>query len=181
MANEKKMDQLLLGLLSHEPLSGYEIKKRIDTGVSLFWSASYGSIYPTLRELEARGFVTKKQIADTGRNKHSYTITDGGRQHLLDWLSISGSKDELRYETLLKIFFCGEACDDTALKHIHEFAEKSERMLSILQFYYENLENLQDEPAHRYYILTVKFGIKTYQAYLEWCKEAVEQLEGMKD
>jgi len=48
MANEKKLDCVILGLLSHEDLTGYEIKKRIDTGLKLFWSASFGSIYPTL-------------------------------------------------------------------------------------------------------------------------------------
>ena len=31
MANEKKIDCVILGLLSHEELTGYEIKKRMDT------------------------------------------------------------------------------------------------------------------------------------------------------
>ena len=30
MANTKKMDYVLLGLLSHESMTGYEIKKRLD-------------------------------------------------------------------------------------------------------------------------------------------------------
>ena len=48
MANEKKIDYVLLGLLCHESLTGYEIKKRLDTRLRLFWSASFGSIYPAL-------------------------------------------------------------------------------------------------------------------------------------
>ncbi|NLL78031.1 MAG: hypothetical protein GX235_12450 [Clostridiales bacterium] len=32
------------------------------------------------------------------------------------------------------------------------------------------------EEAHEYYLLTVRFGIRTYRAYLEWCKEAEEIL-----
>ncbi len=31
MATEKKLDCVILGLLSHENLTGYEIKKRLDT------------------------------------------------------------------------------------------------------------------------------------------------------
>lgn len=27
------------------------------------------------------------------------------------------------------------------------------------------------------YYLTVRFGIKTYEAYLEWCKETKEQIK----
>ena len=45
MANKKKMDYVLLGLLSHEPMTGYEIKKRLDTTLRFFWGGSYGSIY----------------------------------------------------------------------------------------------------------------------------------------
>ena len=26
--------------------------------------------------------------------------------------------------------------------------------------------------THKYYLLTVAFGVKTYRAYLEWCEEA---------
>ena len=32
------------------------------------------------------------------------------------------------------------------------------------------------EEAHKYFILTVKFGINSYEAYLKWCKEAKEVL-----
>ncbi len=51
MANTKKMDYVLLGLLSHEPMTGYEMKKRLDTSLRFFWGGSFGSIYPTLNQL----------------------------------------------------------------------------------------------------------------------------------
>ena len=51
MAVEKKIDCVILGLLSHEDLTGYEIKKRMDTALKYFWGASYGSIYPSLSEI----------------------------------------------------------------------------------------------------------------------------------
>ena len=62
MANEKKIDCVILGLLSHEELTGYEIKKRMDTTLKYFWSASYGSIYPALNDLVNRGLATKREI-----------------------------------------------------------------------------------------------------------------------
>ena len=36
MAIEKKIDCVILGLLSHEELMGYEIKKRMDTALKYF-------------------------------------------------------------------------------------------------------------------------------------------------
>ena len=75
MANEKKIDCVILGLLSHEELTGYEIKKRMDTTLKYFWSASYGSIYPALNDLVHRGLATKREDTNSKRNKLIYTIT----------------------------------------------------------------------------------------------------------
>ena len=61
MATEKRLDYVILGLFSHEKLTGYEIKKRMDTALKYFWGASYGSIYPTLSDLVNRGLATKRE------------------------------------------------------------------------------------------------------------------------
>lgn len=82
MANEKKIEYVLLGLLSHESLTGYEIKKRFELRLKFFWNASYGSIYPTLAKLEKDGCVIKKEMTENGRQKIVYTITNDGREVL---------------------------------------------------------------------------------------------------
>ena len=79
MANEKKIDCVILGLLSHEELTGYEIKKRMDTTLKYFWSASYGSIYPALNDLVHRGLAAKREDTNSKRKKLIYTITEPGR------------------------------------------------------------------------------------------------------
>lgn len=179
MATEKKLDCVILGLLSHEELTGYEIKKRIDTTLKYFWSASFGSIYPTLTDLAERGFVTKRECNDNGRNKLIYTITEDGKQYLLQWLKIPVEKDELRYETLLKLFFGNEAGSDQTIMHIETFKEKIERELPYLLMAEQTLEKvISEDETHKYYLLTVIFGIRTYRAYLEWCEDAKHILEG---
>lgn len=178
MATEKKLDCVILGLLSHEELTGYEIKKRMDTTLKYFWSASYGSIYPTLTYLTERGLVTKRECTDHGRNKLIYTITEDGKRYLLQWLEMPAEKDELRYETLLKLFFGREAGSVQTIRHIDTFKEKIERELPYLLAVEQTLEQITSEDeTHKYYLLTVMFGIKTYRAYLEWCEEAKHILE----
>ena len=173
MANEKKIDCVILGLLSHEELTGYEIKKRMDTTLRYFWSASYGSIYPALNDLVNRGLATKREDAENRRNKLIYTITDEGRNYLKKWLTLPVEKDELRYETLLKLFFGNEQGAEQAIAHIKAFQEKFEQeLLHLLNIEKILNENLNEDTAHKYYLLTVQFGIKTYRTYLEWCKEA---------
>ncbi len=177
MANEKKIDCVILGLLCHEELTGYEIKKRINTTLKYFWSASYGSIYPALNDLVNRGLATKREDTENKRNKLIYTITDDGRKYLKEWLKLPVVKDELRYETLLKLFFGNEQGAEQAISHIEAFEEKTKKELQYLLGAEKKLrECLDDDIAHKYYLLTVEFGIKTYGAYLEWCKEAKKLL-----
>ena len=178
MATEKKLDCVILGLLSHEDLTGYEIKKRMDTALKYFWGASYGSIYPTLGDLVNRKLATKRASADSGRNRLIYTITEDGRNYLAHWLKLSVEKDELRYETLLKLFFGCDAGPAQAMKHIDAFQNKIESELPYLLGAAHSLENnISEDKTHKYYLLTVNFGIQTYRTYLEWCKEANELLK----
>lgn len=173
MANEKKIDCVILGLLSHESLTGYEIKKRMDVTLNFFWNASYGSIYPTLNLLVNDGRVTKIETTDNGRDKVIYTITDAGKNFLKKWLTLPVTKDELRYETLLKVFFGDEIGCNVTLEHIHNFQSKIISELSHLQGTVHKLTQIQDtEEAHKYFLLTAMFGERVYRAYLEWCKDA---------
>ncbi len=182
MATEKKIDCVILGLLSHEELTGYEIKKRMDTSLRYFWGASYGSIYPALNDLVARGLAVSRDGAENKRTKIIYSITDAGREYLRQWLSAPAEKDELRYETLLKLFFGSEGGAEQALEHIEAFERKISGELPYLLFAADTLrKNLDGDQSHRYYLLTVEFGIKTYRAYLEWCKEARAALGGEEE
>lgn len=172
MAIEKRMDVVILGLLAHESLSGYEIKKRMDTTLQLFWRASFGSIYPTLKKLSVEDMVTKLETKENGRKKDIYTITIKGQEHLKRWLEEESNKDEIRYETLLKLFFGSEIGEQGTLKHINQFEDKIKKELPFIKQSISILSNLKkDEDAHKYYLLTAMFGKKVYEAYLDWCKE----------
>ena len=178
MANEKVMDQVILGLLQHESLTGYEIKKRIDTVLRFFWNASFGSIYPTLNQLETAGCVTKEQIAGSGRNKILYTITDAGRIRLEEWLRQPVQKDELRYETLLKLFFGAGTEKNVAIEHIDRFEAKVKASLPFLEGSVQELRGILDASEdHTYYLLTALFGVNLYNASLDWCAQARKILE----
>lgn len=177
MAIEKKLDCVILGLLAHEELTGYEIKNRIDKSLKYFWNASFGSIYPTLNQLVENKLATKRCVKDGNRQKNIYTITKEGKNHLQVWLRQPVVKDELRYETLLKVFFGNEAGAKQTIVQIKSFKQKIEDELPYLLFAKENLEkHMNQDKTHQYYLLTVIFGIQTYQGYIKWCNEAIKIL-----
>ena len=50
-------------------MSGYDIKKLVDVGLSHFWSENYGQIYPTLESLVQEGLATRKEDRSSGKRK----------------------------------------------------------------------------------------------------------------
>lgn len=178
MANDRHINYVILGLLSHESMTGYDIKKRMDTSLRFFWGASYGSIYPTLNSLEQNAFITRYETKEKGRDKIIYTITDSGRILLKEWLREPVIKDELRYETLLKLFFGGEQEGNGSLAHVRAYEKKVQTELNTLQCIVRSLEPIKNtDITHLHYLLTARFGVKMYEACLDWCAEAAEELK----
>jgi DNA-binding PadR family transcriptional regulator len=172
MARDRKIDVVILGLLSHEDLTGYDIKKRIDGAIGFFWKGSFGNIYPALTSMVEQGLVTKNGEKAGGREKIFYHITKKGEDQLKSWLKDDHATNELRYETLLKIYFGGAGDSKITLRNIQVFEEQIKRSLEVLYLYRDNLKDALKDEDHKYYYLTVTFGIDTYEAYLKWCAKA---------
>ena len=69
-----------------------------------------------------------------------------------EWLRQPIEKDELRYETLLKLFFGNEEGPEQALRHIGAFREKIMQELPYLLGAEKVLkEHLDEDTTHRYY------------------------------
>jgi DNA-binding PadR family transcriptional regulator len=175
MAKDNITKYILLGLLSHEPMSGYDMKKRIDTMINKFWSVGYGQIYPTLNGLEEDGLI-KKVMSETskGPTRNVYAITSAGTEHLEKWLLKPEEREYTRYEILLKLFFGGKLDPEVTIHRIEAFARQHEQDLRMLDLFGENLKQVMDKDSdHLYYYMTVRFGQCVYKAYLDWAKEAL--------
>ena len=176
MAKDRKIDNVILGLLAHEKLTGYDIKKRIDGGISLFWKGSFGSIYPALASMEQDGLVAIDASTEEGREKKYYSITEKGLKVLTAWLEDDKAINDLKYETMLKVFFGGVTSREVTVKNINDFSRDIEGRLKLLRMYQESLSPSLDIQDHLYFYLTVTFGIATYEAYLKWCEDATRIL-----
>jgi len=170
---ENKTKYVILGLLNHEKCSGYNIKKRIDIALSKFWSAGFGQIYPTLKQLEAEGLIRHcDSCYDFGPERKIYQITGTGRVALKKWLEIPVIKEEVRYEILLKLFFGAAVDEQVVLGQIADFRQRNERLLCEVGAMEQQLKSIVHlSRDHQYFYLTALFGCKVYQAYLEWAEE----------
>lgn len=183
MAKENTTIYIILGLLSHGDMSGYDIKKRIDLSINNFWDAGYGQIYPTLKVLEKEELVTKKSDPGAkGPERIVYSMTDKGRDRLVEWLSKREDKEYVKYEILLKLFFGSLLSETDNIKRIEEFKKSKSGYLRSLQFVKQDLARvLEQDKTHYYYYLTALFGEHICKAYIDWADEAVALLRNLKD
>lgn len=179
MGKENKTVYVILGLLNHESLTGYDIKKRIDSTLSYFWETGFGQIYPTLALMEKNELVSKrKENKGKKLEKIIYSITDEGRKKLIDWLSLPVENEYVKYEILLKLFFGSILDTEKNIENINAFKEKYSNQLPVLRGYELELKKiLPESPDHLYFLLTVLFGQKIYNAYIEWADEAIKMLK----
>jgi PadR family transcriptional regulator, regulatory protein AphA len=97
---------LSLGVLTHGPMTGYEIKKVLEENFRHFVSASYGSIYPALAELAAAGHVTVAAVEQDKRpHKKVYELTEAGRARLVADLMATEARHRVRSEFLVLMYF----------------------------------------------------------------------------
>jgi transcriptional regulator len=74
---------LVLRVLSHGPLHGYAIARRIRQLSSEELQVEEGSLYPALQKLLLKGWVKAGWTrSETGREVRVYRLTPGGRKQL---------------------------------------------------------------------------------------------------
>ncbi|MFC4603897.1 PadR family transcriptional regulator [Rhodococcus kronopolitis] len=90
------LELAVLGLLLESPMHGYELRKRLTGLLGAFRAFSYGSLYPTLRRMQADGSIAE----DTGapgtvirRARRVYALTPEGRQRFAELIADTGPQN----------------------------------------------------------------------------------------
>jgi DNA-binding PadR family transcriptional regulator len=102
------LELAILGILHESAMHGYELRKQLATKVGAFRAAiSYGTLYPTLRRLQAEGWITEGTLPPAAgtaavvshaeippmtskRGRVVYTITAEGKERFQELLVQAG-------------------------------------------------------------------------------------------
>ena len=98
------LELAILGILHESPMHGYELRKQLTTKLGAFRAAiSYGSLYPTLRRLQADGWITEGSpeldannppteipAMTSKRGRVVYKITAEGKERFQELLAQAG-------------------------------------------------------------------------------------------
>jgi DNA-binding PadR family transcriptional regulator len=173
-----KTSYVILGFLSRGPKTGYDIKSLVDVSTRFFWAASYGQIYPELKQLERDGFVAGSDDHAGGRRRRLYEITDTGRDSLRDWLRSGRPLHfELRHEGMLRFFFADAADRDEQIELLRTIAAEHRAIREQLrdQIRPGAVAGTQESGAE-FPVLTVDFGIAYQDFIVGWCEQMERHL-----
>jgi len=172
--------EVLLGVLTIEPMSGYDLGQTIRGSVGFFWNESYGQIYPNLKKLAADGLVTSKKERQKGKpDRHIYSITKKGKEHLAAWLAVPPQPEIPRNELLLKLFFGAQAPAEILIGYM-ERMQIAERIAieRIAQAAAEIGKN-QQYPDAPYWKMAARFGQLELESHLRRAEETLAELRKM--
>src|SRR4051794_16059301 len=104
----------ILGFLSFQPRSGYEIRAAARRSAGLVWGVSDGQLYPQLHDLHERGLIKPAGEAEGPKSRQRWELTDAGRDALHAWLREPPAATVLRDEGLMKLLFADRVGLDVA-------------------------------------------------------------------
>ena len=175
----------ILGLLSREDLSGYDLTQRMRRRVGYFWSAGHSQIYPELARLEEGGYVTHRVVEQQERpDKKVYEITAEGLGVLKEWVVQPPVSKPSRDELVLKAYSIWLADPEEAVRLFREEESRHEEQLA----HYEELRARMEaewggeierpnSPRFATYAALGR-GIIHERGSAEWCRWVADSIEG---
>ena len=181
----------ILGLLSREPMTGYNLKKLFDRTLSNVWAASLSQIYRELNMLEKDGLlVSTVQEQDDRPDKRVYAITPSGKQAFQAWLMqnpeafLSPKRDEF----MLRMFFGAQMGAEHVKEQLRQFQRDRELAGEALE---KEAQKLADMPAsfagfpdtgegEKYIRFILRRAIMTNRLLVAWAEECANELEESK-
>ncbi|MCW2278563.1 PadR family transcriptional regulator [Heliophilum fasciatum] len=128
-----KGQDVILGLLFEEPLSGYDIKQHFEKHFPDMFVASFGTIYPTLNRMEKEGYIKKEIIPQDGKpNKHLYHITAQGKEAFFTYLNGPVEPKVVKYDFMMRLVFSHHVSSEQILTWLTH--EASQLKADLLKF-----------------------------------------------
>lgn len=172
-------EQVLLGVITDEPRSGYGLKKLFNTTPASVYQPSPGALYPALRRLEHRGLLRVEEKVSSGRRKRRlYHATAAGRAAHLDWLREPVAADSIardlglhlmRFMMMENRLTRGDVL--TFLKHL---ADALGRFIAGMEEYAAAVADRRSSGRHG--LLALEHGIAVHRASLDWARSTMTAL-----
>ena len=170
-------EQVLLGMISLQPSTGYDLKRRFATTPLGAYQPSSGALYPALERLEGRGLlISEAPPADGGRPRRRYRLTDGGRQAHLDWVRAPVVPETVGQDLGLHLLRFVMMPQVLPRESVIGFLTSLRAALAGFVGSLEQQAGAMDTSGDPYPALAVEHGLAVHRASLAWTDRAIAAL-----
>jgi PadR family transcriptional regulator, regulatory protein AphA len=171
---------VILGLLSLRAMTVYEINKALERGVSLFYSASFGSINAAVNRMLEKGWISGQEKVENGRNKRVFHLTPAGRQAFQGWLTSEIEAEKVKDPALTRLYFMGFSYPQERIRVLDAHIQNLRQLLGKLDLIHQQAANLQIAPEQqtkaKFQLLTLQYGRDFYAFNIRWYEALLESL-----
>ncbi len=125
----------ILGLLSLNSLSGYDIKKRFEGSKALYWSGNNNQIYKTLIQLHKEGWVSREiQVQESSPARKVYSITEKGLEELRNWVLATPEMPRIKNSFLMQLAWSDLLSANEIDDQLEKYESELRSQLEMLRF-----------------------------------------------
>lgn len=116
------INHAILGMLSYQPMTGYDLKKIMQDSTFMHWSGNNNQIYKALVELSEDGFVTGEvKYQENSPSKKIYTITQEGLDELKECIASTPEPAEFKKSFLIQLAWADLLGNDELLEMLAKY------------------------------------------------------------
>jgi len=169
------LDYIILGMVLRSELTGYNIKKEVESSIGNFYKVNYGRLYPALSKLTEKGHLAMNEHMQGKRLKKYYMATEQGKKLFLDWLSAPIDMSMSGDAQLAQIFFYGELPKEIRDKRLGEYEFFAQRAVNQLEGIAAMIPSEGMSEQDYFGISTLYYGLQNAHTTLRWLKHIKEQ------
>ena len=116
----------VLAVLALHDHSTYELTKQMRLGWRYLWPRAESNVYAEPKKLAAAGLVRSRQEWNGDRRRTVYSITDGGREALREWLATPPAPARVESEAQLRLLYANYGSKDDLLATIQSIEDDAQ-------------------------------------------------------
>jgi len=169
------IEYVVMGMVLHKPLTGYDIKKEIEAGIGNFYKSSYGNLYPALKKLTDKGYLTLTEQTNVDRLKKYYLATELGKSAFLEWLTSPIDKSSITVSIMTRVFFFGELPVDLRDEQLQEYELHIQQTIDEYKKMAEQFSASGEDITDYHGVSTLYCGLQTAQVMMRWLRHIKEE------
>ena len=124
----------ILGFLSWQPMTGYNLKKMFSEAAAMHWSGNNNQIYKALVQLHQDGLVTQKiEDQESGPSRKVYTITSKGLTALKLWTMSEPELPQVKNTFLVQLLWADQLNESELDEVVGRYEEEVRVRLLMVQ------------------------------------------------